>query len=118
MLSAYGNKDDPNDFQEKVRCHTRNRSEAPLLEGDFTDEEEEEEEKESIEVFVCICHHICLYLSSLFVRLVNICHSVWTKISLKVLHFLMQVRLQMGEERGFEDEVNNNVVIYLFNKFE
>ena len=66
MLSAYGNKDDPNDFQEKVRCHTRNRSEAPLLEGDFTDEEEEEEEKESIEVFVCICHR---YLSdwSIFV---------------------------------------------------
>ena len=26
----------------KVRGHTRNRSEAPLLEGDFTDEEEEE----------------------------------------------------------------------------
>lgn len=47
----------------QVRCHTRNRSEAPLLEGDFTDEEEEEEEKESIEV-----------------------------------------RLQMGEDRGNEDE--------------
>ena len=26
----------------KVRGHTRNRSEAPLLEGDFTDEEEQE----------------------------------------------------------------------------
>ena len=28
-----------------MRCHTRNRSEAPLLEGDFTDEEEEEQKE-------------------------------------------------------------------------
>jgi len=45
----------------QVRCHTRNRSEAPLLEGDFTDEEEEEKQG-------------------------------------------TEVRLQMGEERGLEDE--------------
>ena len=36
-----------------MRCHTRNRSEAPLLEGDFTDEEEEEKE-ESVEVVVIV----------------------------------------------------------------
>ena len=34
----------------KVRGHTRNRSEAPLLEGDFTDEEEEEEKMENTDV--------------------------------------------------------------------
>ena len=56
-----------------MRCHTRNRSEAPLLEGDFTDEEEEEE-KESVEVVVVVI---------LQTGQVNICHSL-----LKVSHFL------------------------------
>ena len=37
-----------------MRCHTRNRSEAPLLEGDFTDEEDEEEKEESVEVIVIV----------------------------------------------------------------
>lgn len=34
----------------QVRGHTRNRSEAPLLEGDFTDEEEEQEKMENTDV--------------------------------------------------------------------
>jgi len=34
----------------QVRGHTRNRSEAPLLEGDFTDDEEEEEKMENTDV--------------------------------------------------------------------
>ena len=44
-------EDDGEQVHQQVRCHTRNRSEAPLLEGDFTDEEEEE--KQGTEVFVC-----------------------------------------------------------------
>ena len=39
----------------KVRGHTRNRSEAPLLEGDFTDEEEEEEKMENTDVRIYSC---------------------------------------------------------------
>ena len=68
---------------QQVRCHTRNRSEAPLLEGDFTDEEEEE--KQGTEVFVC-------FDLDEFGSII-----------------LIQVRLQMGEERGLEDEVNNQI---------
>ena len=76
-------EDDAEQVHQQVRCHTRNRSEAPLLEGDFTDEEEEE--KQGTEVFVC-------FDLDEFGSII-----------------LIQVRLQMGEERGLEDEVNNNI---------
>ena len=84
----------------KVRGHTRNRSEAPLLEGDFTDEEEEEEKMENTDVRI----YIYVFLGCRVQFLVSIC-------ILHILQSACQVRLQMGEERDSDDEVRRDFCI-------
>ena len=81
----------------KVRGHTRNRSEAPLLEGDFTDEEEEEEKMENTDVGIY----------SYFFR----CSVQTFGHYLSFSHSACQVRLQMGEERDSDDEVRRNFAL-------